>query len=92
MKDKIIMLIIGFLLGAIIATGVFYLYTSNNSNDCVQSNIQMDGQKPPEMPNGQEPPAKPDGEPPEKPSGENGQPPAKPGESNTQNNDQNSNN
>lgn len=71
MKDKIILFVIGVLVGAIIATGAFYIYTSNtNSCDCSSNNTQMNGGQPPEMPNGQ--------------NGENGQPPAKPGENNTQ--------
>ena len=59
MKDKVMMFIIGFLSGAVLATGIFYIYNKN-------SNTTPNGQ-PPEMTNGQEPP--------EKPSGENGQPP-----------------
>ena len=74
MKDKIMVFIIGLLLGAILATGAFYLFV-NNSNDCNQSS-QMTGGQPPEMPDGQTPP--------EKPDGENGQPPEMPS-NNTQN-------
>ena len=63
MKDKIIFLVIGILIGAIVATGAFYIYNkSNNTN-----NIQMNGGQPPELPNGQS------GTPPEKPSGEMGE-------------------
>ena len=48
MKDKIIVFIIGLLLGAIISTGSIYFYTiANNSN-----NNQMNGGNPPSMPNG----------------------------------------
>ena len=86
MKDKIILFVIGVLVGAIIATGAFYIYTSNtNSCDCSSNNTQMNGGQPPEMPNGQNGE---NGQPPEIPSGQNsekGQPPAKPGENNTQN-------
>ncbi len=64
MKDKIMIFIIGILLGAVIASGAFYLYASNNSNECNQNNMQMNGGQPPEMPNGQ--------------NGDNGQPPEMP--------------
>ena len=78
MKEKVMVFIVGLLLGAVIATGVFYIYTNNNSNDCNQNNMQMNGGQPPELPDGSEPP--------EKPDGENGQPPALPSDNNTQNN------
>ena len=69
MKDKFIIFVIGVLVGAVISTGAFYIYsTTTGKCDCSNQNTQMNG-----------------GEPPEKPSGENGQPPAKPGENNSQN-------
>lgn len=52
MKDKIVLFIIGVLLGAIISTGAFYVYTTK-SCDCSSNNIQMNGGQPPEMPSGQ---------------------------------------
>ena len=62
MKDKIILFVIGVLVGAVIATGAFYIYTTTNKN-C--NNNQMNG-NPPEMPNSQNsgnnfPTEKPDG-------------------------------
>ena len=74
MKDKIMLFVIGVLLGAVIATGAFYIYTITN-NKC-QTNTQMNGGQPPEMPNGQ--------------SSENGQPPEM-SNNNTQNANQNNN-
>ena len=69
MKDKIIMFIIGILVGAIISTGAFYIYTTTTVKcDCSNQNIGMNG-----------------GEPPEKPDGENGEPPEKPNDNNSQN-------
>ncbi len=60
MKDKILLFIIGVLVGAIIATGAFYVYikTSNTTNT---SRMGMPGGNPPSMPSGQngEPPTKP---------------------------------
>ena len=50
MKDKIMLFVIGILLGAVIATGAFYVYTKANNN-C--NNTQMNGGQPPEMPSGQ---------------------------------------
>ena len=68
MKDKIVLFIIGVLVGAIISTGSFYIYTKTiNSCDCTNTNMMMDGN-----------------EPPEKPDGETGEPPAKPSETTTQ--------
>ena len=85
MKDKIFIFIIGLLVGAVLATGAFYIYTKSNSI-CGNENTQMNG-GPPDMQNGNgEPPEKPDGEPPEKPDGENNEPPAKPEENNNQEN------
>ena len=90
MKDKIIIFIIGVLVGAVIATGVFYIYTTTNSNKNTES-TQIYGGQPPKMPSGEmgEPPEKPNGEmgePPEKPSGEMSEPPEKPSENSTQTN------
>ena len=79
MKDKIIFLVIGFLIGAIVATGAFYLYNKSNNN------IQMNGGQIPQLPNGQS------GEPPEKPNGENTEPPEKPSENTQENNQTESN-
>lgn len=77
MKDKIMMFIIGVLVGAVIATGAFYVYTitNNNNNQTTQMN---EGGTPPEMPNGQ------NGELPEKPSGDN-MPPEMPNSANQSN-------
>ena len=99
MKDKIMYLIIGILIGAIIATAGFLIYNKSNSNNTTTNEtVQMspNGQmgEPPSGNNMGEPPAKPDGdngeEPPAKPSGDNNQtPPAKPDETNQ---NQNTNN
>ena len=83
MKDKIIIFVIGILLGAVLSTGAFYIYTATNGNTCSNENTQMNGGQPPKMPGGQNGG---NGQPPEKPDGENGQPPEKPGDNNTQNN------
>ena len=80
MKDKVFIFIIGVLVGAVISTGAFYIYTMSNSYDCSNANTQMNGGTPPEMPSGQ------NGQPPEMPSGQNGQPPEKPSDNNTQEN------
>ena len=75
MKDKLMMFVIGVLVGAIVATGAFYIYTSTNSNDFRDNNMQMNGGQPPELPSGQngQPPEKPDGQMPEQPSENNSQ-------------------
>ena len=77
MKNKILIFIIGFLVGAIIATVGFYFYEKNNNS---QEGMAPNGNMPQMMnqENGGTPPQKPSGEqgdnqgtPPEKPS--NGQ-------------------
>lgn len=77
MKDKIILFVIGVLVGAIISTGAFFVYNkmTNNSNTNSNSQMGMPGGNPPSMQNGQ-----------------NGEPPARPGESNMQNNNAQVNN
>ena len=76
MKDKILMFVIGFLAGAVVASGAFFAYTAINGNS---TNTNNNGQM--TM-----------GEPPEKPSGsnENGAPPEKPGENSSESNDSSS--
>ena len=90
MKDKIMMFIIGLLVGAIISTGAFYTYSITVGKcDCSSQNTMMNGGQPPEMPNGQ---SGQNGQPPEKPDGENGETPEKPSENNTQNSNTQENN
>ena len=72
MKDKIMIFIIGVLVGAVLSTGAFYIYTAISSKDS-GNNMQMNGGQPP------------DGDPPEKPDGEGGQLPDKPDGENTEN-------
>ncbi len=73
MKDKIIIFIVGLLLGAIISTGSIYFYTVAEANNNSNPGQQFNGGTPPEMPNGDM---------------NNGEPPARPGENNTQTNNQ----
>lgn len=88
MKDKIFLFIIGVLIGAVISTGSFYIYTTTiNKCDCSNQSTQVEGGSPPEMPGDSK-----NGQPPEKPSGDNNeQPPEKPSENNTQENTQDNN-
>ena len=75
MKEKIIVFIIGVLVGAVLATGAFFIYTkvssSNNTTEQTQQitgeRPEMNGEEPPELPNGE----KPSGERPDKSSNEN---------------------
>lgn len=79
MKDKILIFIIGLLLGAVISTGAFYVYTTTkNKCNCNNQNTQMNGGQPPEKPSGSD--------------SENGQPPEKPSDNNTQNSSTQENN
>ena len=49
MKEKIVLFVIGVLVGAIISTGAFYIYTTTNS--CNNSNQSIPMNEPPQMPN-----------------------------------------
>ena len=72
MKEKVMIFIVGLLLGAIISTGSIYFYTIANNSENNSQNIGMNGGNPPSMPNGQ--------------NGERGNPPSMPNDNNTQNN------
>ena len=41
MKDKILMFIIGTLVGAVITTGIFYIYTKNNNNFGINQELSI---------------------------------------------------
>lgn len=63
MKDKIIIFLVGLLLGAVISTGSIYIYTVANNKNNNEMNMQMpsnkeqdgimdeNGNTPPEIPN-----------------------------------------
>ena len=48
MKDNILLFVIGVLLGAVISTGAFYMYTvASNASKCDNQTMQMDrGERP----------------------------------------------
>ncbi len=76
MKNKILILIIGILIGAVLTSIGFYIYQKNNTNTNGGPDFLQNGEMP-QMPNGgngQTPPNKPSGDnsetPPAKPSGE----------------------
>ena len=78
MKEKVIIFIIGLLVGAVIATGAFFIYSkATTCNTTNNSQMQMPGGNPPSMPSGQ--------------NSENRQPPEKPSDSNTQDSNQKNN-
>lgn len=80
MKDKIMLFVIGILVGAIISTGAFFVYTKATSKCNTNNNSQMKlpGGNPPSMQNSQ--------------NDQKGEPPEKPEENNTQNNSNSQNN
>jgi hypothetical protein len=94
MKSKILTLIIGILIGAIITTIGFLIYNKTVAQNSNQPEMmQMDGNGQmgnPSNGNNGEAPTKPDGddgETPTKPDGDNGEePPAKPDEANSNTN------
>ena len=71
MKDKFLLFVIGVLVGAVISTGAFFVYTKATTTCDTNNNTQM------QMPGGN---------PPSMPSGQNGEPPERPEDHNTQNN------
>ena len=73
-KEKIILFVIGVLLGAVISTAAFFVYTKTlgtSSNSGSTSGQMQGGGTPPEMPSGGNSGNNQGGTPPEKPSGEN---------------------
>lgn len=82
MKDKILLFIIGVLVGAVISTGAFFAYTKATTTCNTTNNNQimdMNGGNRPSMPNGE------NGQPPERPDGDTQQ------NNNTQNSETNNN-
>ena len=94
--EKIIIFVIGLLLGAVIATGAFVVCTKTCHNKGNRGEImRLPNGNQPSMNNGQgqnnnnqngQPPAAPSGD-----NNQNSQPPEKPGESNSQNSTQDNN-
>lgn len=79
MKEKLMIFIIGVLVGAVLATGAFFIYTKvNTSSTTATLEGQMPGGNPPEM-EGVEPKEMPNGQ---RPEMDGAEPPAKPGEEN----------
>ena len=74
-KEKIILFVIGVLVGAVISTAAFFVYAKTlgtSSNTSGSSSQQMPGGgTPPEMPSGENGSNGQDGTPPEKPSDDN---------------------
>ncbi|MBR2677890.1 MAG: hypothetical protein IKE63_00525 [Bacilli bacterium] len=95
MGEKIIIFVIGLLLGAVIATGAFVVCTKTCHNKGNRGEImQLPNGNQPSMNNGQGQNNNQNGQPPAAPSGDNNQnsqPPEKPGESNSQNSTQDNN-
>jgi len=78
MKDKILVFIIGLLIGAVVTASGFLVYEKNNKNT-TQTQNQTQRQMM-ERPNGETPPEKPDGE---NNNGSRPEPPSKNNISNT---------
>lgn len=73
-KEKIILFIIGVLVGAVISTAAFFVYTKTlgtGNSASGSSSQQMQGGTPPEMPSGENSQNGQGGTPPEKPSDDN---------------------
>ena len=72
MKDKLIIFVVGLLVGAVISTSAFFIYSKATST-CNNNQNQMQGGQAPSMPNGQNQQNSEGGQPPEKPSDDNNQ-------------------
>lgn len=73
-KEKIILFVIGVLVGAVVSTAAFFVYAKTlgtNSNSNSSSSQQMQSGTPPEMPSGENDSNGQGGTPPEKPSDDN---------------------
>lgn len=73
-KEKIILFVIGVLVGAVISTAAFFVYTKTlgtSNTTSSSSSQQMPGGTPPEMPSGESGSNGQSGTPPEKPSDDN---------------------
>lgn len=75
-KEKIILFVIGVLVGAVISTGSFFAYiklagVGSSSSNNGQPGQMQDGGTPPEMPSGENGSNNQGGTPPEKPSDNN---------------------
>ena len=75
-KEKIILFVIGVLVGAVISTAAFFVYTKtlgtgNATSSSSSQQMSGGGGTPPEMPSGENGPNGQGDTPPEKPSGEN---------------------
>ena len=82
MKEKIIFLVIGLLLGAVIASGAFFVYSKATSScNCGNQTTQTQRNTPPERPSGDSSQNEQGGQPPEKPGSNNSE-----SSDNTQNN------
>lgn len=86
MKDKILVFIIGLLIGAVVTASGFLVYEKSNKNTTQTQNQTQgkmmerhNGETPPDMPDGQTPPEKTDGE------NNNGTRPEPPSKNNTSN-------
>lgn len=71
-RGKIILFVIGVLVGAVISTAAFFVYTLNLGDSNSGQTMQMQGGTPPEMPSGDNSSGG-QGTPPEMPSGNNAQ-------------------
>ncbi len=75
-KEKIILFVIGVLVGAVISTAAFFVYTktlgtSSSASDSSSQQMPGGGGTPPEIPSGENGSNGQGGTPPEKPSDEN---------------------
>ena len=71
MKEKILLFVVGVLVGAVISTGAFYVYNNSKVGKCNNQTMRMPGGAPPSLPGGNQQDGKnnKNGQPPEIPNG-----------------------
>ena len=52
MKEKILLFVVGVLVGAVVSTGAFYVYNNSKVGKCNNQTMRMPGGAPPSMPGG----------------------------------------
>jgi len=69
MKEKILLFVVGVLVGAVVSTGAFYVYNNSKVGKCNNQTMRMPGGAPPSMPGGNQQGGNNNQQPPEIPNG-----------------------
>ena len=69
MKEKILLFVVGVLVGAVVSTGAFYVYNNSKVGKCNNQTMRMPGGAQPSMPGGNQQGGNNNQQPPEIPNG-----------------------